>query len=147
MLNNLATSVLAQGLNAELQERHVVTTVTRAKTVRSLVERLITYAKKGDLASRRQAARFVKSKEVLKGLFETLGTRYSKRPGGYTRVLKLSGNRHGDNSPMAIIALVEDEIRAKAKKKAPKAKAKVEKKVDITKAEAAPAAEAAEKSE
>ena len=147
MLHNLATSVLAQGLKEEPMERHVVTTITKAKVVRGLVERLITYAKQGDLSARRQAARFVKNKLVLRGLFETLAPRYSKRPGGYTRVLKLSTNRVGDNSQMAVIALVEEEIRVKTKKKAPakaKAKPKAEKKVDITKAEAAPAAPAAE---
>lgn len=149
LLKNLATSVIAQGLKEEVMERQVVTTVTKAKAVRGLVERLITYAKQGDLASRRQAARFVTQPQVLSGLFDTLAARYAKRPGGYTRVLKLSGNRVGDAAQMAVIALVEEEIKPKTRKKAPTkpAKAKAEKKVDITKAEsksadgAAPAAE------
>jgi large subunit ribosomal protein L17 len=149
LLKNLATSVIAQGLKEEPMERHVVTTVTKAKAIRGLVERLITYAKQGDLAARRQAARFVTQPAILSGLFETLGKRYEKRAGGYTRVLKLSGNRVGDASQMAMITLVEEEIKPKTRKKAPAkpAKAKAEKKVDITKAEsksaegAAPAAE------
>lgn len=146
LLKNLATSVIAQGLKEEPMERQVVTTVTKAKAIRGLVERLITYAKQGDLGARRQAARFVTQKDILSGLFDVLAKRYEKRPGGYTRVLKLSNNRIGDNSTMAMISLVEEEIAPKTKKKAPsaksgKAKAKADKKVDITKAET-PAAEA-----
>jgi large subunit ribosomal protein L17 len=146
LLKNLATSVITQGLKDEPMERQVVTTVTRAKQVRGLVERLITYAKKGDLAARREAARFVTVPATLQGLFDVLGKRYSKRPGGYTRVLKLGAQRHGDASEMAVIALVEEEIAPKTRKKAPKAAAAKkpkagEKKVDITKSEA-PAAEA-----
>ncbi len=135
MLKNLATSVLAKGLSEEQMNRHIVTTVPKAKAVRSLVERLITYAKQGDLAARREAARFVQEKPVLKALFEVIGPRYKDRKGGYTRVLKLSSNRHGDNAEMAIISLVEDEIKVKPKKKAPKAKVKAEKNIDITKTE------------
>jgi len=144
LLKNLATSVIAQGLSEEPMERHVVTTVTKAKAIRGLVERLITYAKQGDLAARRQAARFVTQPKVLSGLFDTLAPRYAKRAGGYTRVLKLSGNRMGDAAQMAVITLVEEEIAPKTRKKVPAkpAKAKAEKKVDITKAEA-PAAEGA----
>lgn len=134
MLNNLATSVLLQGLKPEQMERKVVTTTAKAKAVRGLVDRLITYAKKGDLGSRRQAARFVKDKTVLSGLFDTLAKRYVLRPGGYSRVLRIN-TRVGDSAEMAIITLVEEEIRTKTKKPAAKAKAKVEKKVDITKAE------------
>lgn len=143
MLNNLATSVLSRGLSEDPMKRHVVTTVPKAKVVRSLVERLITYAKKGDLAARRQAARFVKEKEVLRGLFETLGPRYANRQGGYTRVLKLSSNRHGDNAEMAIITVVEEEIRKRTKKKPARAKAQG-KKIDITKSEGDAAATPAE---
>ena len=146
MVNNLATSVLLQGLKEDQMDRRVVTTVAKAKVVRGLVDRLITYGKKGDLAARRQAARFVKDKAVLVGLFDTLAKRYVTRPGGYSRVLRIS-TRVGDSAEMAVITLVEEEIRTKTKKPAPKAKVKAEKKVDITKAEgkaadaSAPAAE------
>lgn len=147
LLKNLATSVITQGLKDEPMERHVVTTVTRAKQVRGLVERLITYAKQGDLAARREAARFVTVPSTLQGLFDVLGKRYSKRPGGYTRVLKLGAQRHGDASHMAVISLVEEEIAPKTRKKAPKAaaakKPKAAKNVDITKSEAKPAEDAA----
>ncbi len=134
MLNNLATSVLLQGLKEEQIDRRVITTVAKAKVVRGLVDRLITYGKQGDLGARRQAARFVKDKTVLTGLFDTLAKRYVKRPGGYSRVLRIS-TRVGDSAEMAMITLVEEEIKAKTRKPAPKAKAKTEKKVDITRAE------------
>jgi large subunit ribosomal protein L17 len=152
MLNNLATSILLQGLKAEPLERGVVTTVAKAKVVRGLVDRLITYAKKGDLSARRQAARFVKDPAVLQGLFSDLGARYAKRPGGYSRVLKLAETRRGDSSEMALISLVEEEINPRKPKKASKGKAKSapkaggakgKKKVNITKSEEPKAAEAA----
>ncbi len=146
MLNNLATSILRQGLNADQLDRKVITTVPKAKVVRGLVDRLITYAKKGDLSARRQAAKFVHDSDVLKGLFSDLGPRYAGRAGGYTRVLKVAENRKGDNAEMALITLVEDEVtpRRASRKPAKAAAAKkpaAKKKVDITKAEPeAPAA-------
>jgi large subunit ribosomal protein L17 len=144
LLNNLATSILKKGLAEDVMQRQVRTTVVKAKVVRSLVERLVTYAKKGDLAARRQAARFVKEPAVLQGLFDIIGKRYATRAGGYTRVLKLAEPRKGDNADMAIIMLVEDEARVKTKK-APKraAKSKADKKVNITQAEAKKATDAA----
>jgi len=133
MLGNLATSVLRQGLKENQMERQIRTTVAKAKTVKPLVERLITYAKKGDLSARREAAKIVHDHEVLKSLFETIGPRYSERQGGYTRVLRLDRERSGDSAEMAIITLVEDVVV----KKAPKAKAKAaSKKIDITEATA-----------
>src|SRR3954470_1505088 len=149
MLNNLATSVLLQGLKAEQLERGVVTTVAKAKVVRGLVERLITYAKKGDLSARREAARFVKDPKVLQGLFSDLGGRYAKRQGGYTRVLKLAERRQGDSSELALITLVEEEISPRKPKKAVKSKAAAKprvakKKVNITKSESKPESAAEE---
>ena len=152
LLNNLATSILRQGLKAEALERSVVTTITKAKVVRGLVERLITYAKKGDLSARRQAAKFVKDPEVLQSLFSDLSARYAKRAGGYTRVLKLAERKVGDNSQLAMITLVEEAISprkpkksATAKSKAPVAK-RAKKKMNITKSEdKKPVAESASK--
>ena len=133
MLGNLATSVLRQGLNENQMERQVRTTVAKAKTVKPLVERLITFAKKGDLSARREAAKVVHDAQLLKSLFETIGPRYSERQGGYTRVLKLDRERAGDAAEMAIISLVEDVVV----KKAPKVKVKASaKKIDITEAAA-----------
>jgi len=108
MLRSLSTSIIQRGLEADPQERIVRTTLLKAKMVRSMVERLITYAKKGDLAARRQAARFVMDPAVLKGLFDVIGPRYANRNGGYTRVLKLGTNRAGDSAEMALVGLVED---------------------------------------
>ena len=137
MLKNLSTSILRKGMEANQADRSVVTTVDKAKAVRSMVERLITYAKKGDLSSRRQAAKFVDDHEVLQGLFAVLGPRYAGRQGGYTRVLKLQAHRRGDAGQLAMIQLVEDEVAVKAKKPAKKAAPKAAK---APKA-AAPAAE------
>ena len=138
MLKNLATSVIKQGLAEDQIDRQVKTTVQKAKAVRGLVERLITYAKKGDLTSRRQAARFIQEPAVLQELFNVIGPRYADRQGGYTRILKISDSRVGDASDMALISLVEDKLKAKAKKAAPKAE---EKPVEAPVAEETPAAE------
>jgi len=110
MLRSLSTSILLKGLEADPQERAVRTTLLKAKMARSLVDRLITYAKKGDLSARRQAARFVMDPKVLKGLFDVIGPRYASRNGGYTRVLKLGNNRAGDAAEMALVGLVEDQV-------------------------------------
>jgi large subunit ribosomal protein L17 len=110
MLRSLSTSILLKGLEIDPQERAVRTTLLKAKMVRSLVDRLITYAKKGDLAARRQAARFVMDPAVLKGLFDVIGPRYANRNGGYTRVLKLGNYRAGDAAEMALVGLVEDQV-------------------------------------
>jgi len=110
MLRSLSTSILLKGLEADPQERVVRTTLLKAKMVRSLVDRLITYAKKGDLSARRQAARFVMDPAVLKGLFDVIGPRYASRNGGYTRVLKLGNYRAGDAAEMALVGLVEDTV-------------------------------------
>ena len=141
LLSNLATSIILQGLKAEQMDRKVRTTLARAKTVRGVVERLVTYAKKGDLSARREAAKMVHDHVALKGLFEVIGPRYKERQGGYTRVLKLGMERAGGAAEMALIELVEDEIQPR--KKVAKAKTVSAKKVDISEPVAeTPAAEA-----
>lgn len=122
ILRALTTSIIEKGMEAEQGNRYVRTTLHKAKLVRSYVERMITYAKKGDLSARREAARFVMSPKVLQDLFNTIGPRYASRNGGYTRILKLGPNRAGDAAEMALIGLVEDEIVVKAKKAAEPAK-------------------------
>jgi len=117
MLKNLATSVIKAGLKEVESERYVVTTVVKAKAVRGLVDRLVTYAKKGDLTSRRQAAKFIQEPAVLKELFAVVGPRYNERQGGYTRILKLSQTRLGDSADMAVIGLVEDEVKSRHSKR------------------------------
>ncbi|SHL44344.1 50S ribosomal protein L17 [Fibrobacter sp. UWEL] len=122
ILRALTTSILGKGMEAEQGNRYVRTTLHKAKLVRSYVERMITYAKKGDLSARREAARFVMDPKVLQDLFNTIGPRYASRNGGYTRILKLGPNRAGDAAEMALIGLVEDEIVVKTKKTADAAK-------------------------
>jgi len=98
MLDNMVTSLF--------QHERIETTLPKSKELRRTAEKLITKAKRGDLHSRRVAAKKVRDNEVLKKLFDNIGPRYANRNGGYTRIIKL-GNRFGDNSPMSIIELVE----------------------------------------
>ncbi|MEP6697074.1 MAG: 50S ribosomal protein L17 [Pseudonocardiales bacterium] len=98
MLANLATALFEHG--------RITTTEAKAKRLRPLAERLITFAKRGDLHARRQVLTVVRDKGVVHTLFAEIGPRYDSRPGGYTRIVKI-GPRKGDNAPMAVIELVE----------------------------------------
>ena len=98
MLANLATALFEHG--------RITTTEAKAKRLRPLAERLITFAKRGDLSARRRVLTVVRDKEVVHVLFTEIGPRYENRHGGYTRIVKV-GPRKGDNAPMAIIELVE----------------------------------------
>jgi large subunit ribosomal protein L17 len=107
MLANLATSLFRHG--------KITTTETKAKRLRPLAERLVTFAKRGDLHSRRRVLTVIRDKDVVFELFDKIAPRFSNRPGGYTRIVK-AGVRKGDAAPMAIIALVEElEVAAPAK--------------------------------
>lgn len=86
------------------QER-IETTEGKAHEVKSIADKLITVAKKGDLAARRQAMAYLYDEDVVKKLFDVIGPRYKERNGGYTRVIK-TGPRRGDAAPMAILELV-----------------------------------------
>lgn len=101
--------------NALLTHEQIEITLPRAKELRSFAEGMITYAKKGDLNSRRLAFAFLRNEEVVSKLFSTLAERYKTRLGGYTRVVK-SGFRYGDCAPMAIIELVDRDTSAKGSK-------------------------------
>jgi large subunit ribosomal protein L17 len=106
MLANLATSLFQHG--------RIQTTETKAKRLRPLAERLVTFAKRGDLHSRRRVLTVVRDKDVVFQLFDQIAPRMANRPGGYTRIVKI-GPRKGDNAPMAIIELVEElEVTAPA---------------------------------
>src|SRR5438477_10288190 len=105
LLRNLATSVI--------DVECVVTTVPKAKAVRPLVERLITLGKRDTLHARRQAAAVLRTPESVKKLFDTLGTRFGQRNGGYTRIVKL-GPRKGDGAEQAMIELVGSELVKRA---------------------------------
>jgi len=97
---------LAQSL---LKHEQVRTTLVKAKAVRPIVEKLITLARDVSLKSRRRVAAYIPDPEVQKKLFADLGAYYEKRPGGYTRILKL-GHRFGDNAPIAFLELVDREM-------------------------------------
>ena len=101
-------------VTALFEHERIETTVHKAKEARSLAERLITFAKRGDLHARRMAARKVNKPQVLQKLFEEIGPRYAERPGGYTRILRLSGARKGDGAEMAILELVDNTVRPKS---------------------------------
>jgi len=96
-----------------LDGERITTTETRAKEARRFTDRMITFAKKGDLGSRRQAARFINDPKVLQKLFGEIGPRYAERNGGYTRVMKLGTRRKGDDAPLAILELVEADFTPK----------------------------------
>jgi large subunit ribosomal protein L17 len=98
MLRNLAVSVLTH--------ERVRTTEAKAKEVRRLVDRIITWGKRGDLHARRLTVRQVGNRTVVKRVFDELAPRYENRPGGYTRMLKI-GYRQGDNAPMVLLELVD----------------------------------------
>src|SRR4051812_21870320 len=97
---------------ALLTHEQITTTLPKAKELRGFVEKLITLAKGGTLAQRRQAQSRLRDLETLKKLFDVIGPRYKDRKGGYTRVLK-AGFRYGDNAPVAIIELVDRDRAAK----------------------------------
>ena len=98
MLANLATSLF--------EHDRITTTEAKAKRLRPLAERLITFAKRGDLHARRQVMTVIRDKDVVHKLFAEIGPNFAERPGGYTRIIK-TGPRKGDNAPMAVIELVE----------------------------------------
>jgi large subunit ribosomal protein L17 len=99
---------------ALIKHEQIVTTLPKAKDLRSVVEKLITLGKRGDLHARRQAIAEMRDVEMVKKLFEVIGPRYKDRNGGYTRVLK-AGYRHGDSAPVAVIELVDHDVDAKGK--------------------------------
>ena len=100
MLRGLVTYLLEEG--------KVETTLTRAKEVRSVAEKMITLGKKNTLASYRQALAYITKEDVAKKLFVEIAPKYENRNGGYTRIFKL-GPRRGDAAEMAIITLVEED--------------------------------------
>jgi len=86
-------------------EEKVTTTVTRAKSLRPLAEKLITKARRGDLHSRRVVLKVIEDPEIVTKLFDDIAPRYTERPGGYTRIVRV-GPRRGDSAEMAVIELV-----------------------------------------
>ncbi len=97
MLRNMTTSLI--------KEERIETTLTRAKEVQRLADKMISLGKQGSLHARRQALAYLLDEAVVKKLFDEVAPRYQERPGGYTRILK-TGYRRGDSAPMAMIELV-----------------------------------------
>ncbi len=114
MFANMAASLI--------KHEQIVTTLPKAKALRPVVERLVTLAKKGDLASRRLVVSRMRDETQAKKLFETLAPRYKTRAGGYTRVLK-AGYRHGDNAPLAVIEFVDRDEEARGQDSGPRPEA------------------------
>ena len=99
--------LLLSGLATQLFVHEAITTTeAKAKALRPYAERLITFAKRGDLTARRQVLKVIPDRDVVSRLFAEIGPRFSERPGGYTRIMKL-GQRQGDGAPMVRIELVE----------------------------------------
>ncbi len=109
-----ARRALLRGLttNIILHDR-IVTTITKAKAMKPIVEKMITLAKRDTLHSRRQAAAFLNTPGAVQKLFDTLGPRFSQREGGYTRVVRL-GPRKGDGAELALIELLGSELKKRA---------------------------------
>lgn len=105
LLNNLAISILTH--------ERIRTTEAKAKEVRGLVDRIITWGKRGDIHARRLAVRHIGSRSLVKKVFDDLAPRYRNRPGGYTRIMKV-GPRQGDNAPIVILELVDRPSEAQA---------------------------------
>ena len=132
MLNNLSAPLF--------EHKRITTTLTKAKRLRPVAERFITFGKKGDLAARRRVLRSIADKSVVHELFTVIAPAMAERPGGYTRIIKI-GNRKGDNAPMAVIELVMEPVASKGA--VAEATKVAEKAAEAPKAEA-PKAEAAE---
>lgn len=139
MLRNMVTDFL--------DKERIVTTVPKAKELRSFAEKMITLGKRENLHARRKALSVIRRKTVVHKLFDDLGPRYADRPGGYTRIIRLGTVRKGDATEMAILELVESEMSSepkaeKPKKTKPAATAKVVAKEPEPKKEAESAASA-----
>jgi len=146
MLANLATALFTHG--------RIQTTETKAKRLRPLAERMVTFAKRGDLHARRRVMTVIRDKSAVHRLFTEIAPLVAEREGGYTRIVKV-GFRKGDNAPMAVIELILDPVqkkpsakKARLKEEAEKAAKEAEKAAKAAakkaEAEAAEAAEAAD---
>jgi large subunit ribosomal protein L17 len=108
LLANLATALFEHG--------KITTTEAKARRLRPYAERLITFAKRGDLSARRQVLTVVTDKSVVHTLFTEIGPQFATREGGYTRITKI-GPRKGDNAPLAVIELIQEEADAKPRRR------------------------------
>src|SRR6476620_9267934 len=137
MLANLAASLF--------EHKRITTTVTKAKRLKPYAERLVTFAKRGDLSSRRRVLGLISNKGVVHELFTDIAQAVENRDGGYTRITKI-GNRKGDNAPMAVIELVLEPVSPKQAVVA-EATSAAKRDADRKEAAAGPAAEEAPEAE
>jgi large subunit ribosomal protein L17 len=112
------TAMFANMCASLIKHEQIVTTLPKAKELRPIVEKLVTIAKKGGLAARRQAISEMRDISMVKKLFDVIAPRYKERAGGYTRVLK-AGFRHGDNAAVAVIEFIDRDVEAKGKDSGP----------------------------
>lgn len=132
--------LLANLAAALYTHKSIKTTETKAKRLRPLAERLITFAKRGDLHARRRVLSVIGDKDVVHTLFTEIAPLVAERDGGYTRITKV-GNRKGDNAPMAVIELVLEPVAKKASNKAAAAPAAAAPAAEEPTADEAPAEE------
>ncbi len=138
MMANLATALFEHG--------RITTTEARARRLRPVAERLITFAKRGDLHARRKVLTTVTDRDVVHMLFSEIGPRFETREGGYTRITKI-GPRKGDNAPMAVIELLPEETEARPQQRRRRARRAQPAARPSAVAEAAPAETEAEDEE
>ena len=119
-------SLFAGLVNALIKHEQIKTTLPKAKDLQAIVEKIITTAKKGGLANRRNVNSILRNDDVEKKLFTVIAERYAKRPGGYTRVMK-AGFRYGDSAAMAVIELVDRDVSAKGLESGPTAEKNADK--------------------
>ncbi len=134
--NSHKKATLANIAQAIFEHKSIMTTTPKAKEARTTVERIITFAKKGDLAARREVLRTIRNKDLVKQIFEEIAPKYAERNGGYTRIVKL-GNRSGDNADMSIFELVgyeglKQEKIEKQRQKRQEKKKKAQKEAEAT---------------
>jgi large subunit ribosomal protein L17 len=127
ILSNLATQLFEHG--------RITTTEAKARRLRPVAEKLITKARKGDIASRREVIKTIHDKNIVHRLFAEIGPHFADRPGGYTRITKVMP-RKGDNAPMAVIELVAEQVSGVTVSKTTEAPAEVVETVAATEVEA-----------
>ncbi|MFM2126390.1 MAG: hypothetical protein RL328_2841 [Acidobacteriota bacterium] len=132
LLKGLVTSVI--------ENERVVTTTTKAKAVKPIVDKMITLGKRDTLHARRQAAAFLETPAAVKKLFDKLGTRFGQRNGGYTRIVRL-GWRQGDGAEQAMIELVGSELVKRAEERAKRREERLKQQQEAMGGEQPPAAE------
>jgi len=119
-------ALLANLVSSLIREETITTTIAKARSARPLAEKMVTLAKRNTLATRRRAIQVLRNREAVKKLFSEIGPRFTDRPGGYTRLLKIARGRHGDGAQMARLSFLEEEVpsstspaRMKPKKESP----------------------------